>query len=127
MPKKYRKGYVAELEMVHKLAEKGFMVLRTPRSGRLCLPSPDIIAAKGDKLIVIECKSHKKAFKIPKEQLNELVKWEQKTFAKAYICWKMSRKDWFFIPLNTVIKNNGNVGKKFCMEHGIKFETLFKI
>ena len=120
----YRKGYVAELALTHELAKLGFMTIRTPRSGRIGLASPDIIAAKHEKLIVIECKSRKNAFTVQKEQLDELQEWVHKAGAHAYIAWRLPRKGWIFLDLNVVVKNNGNIGKKFAEEHGKGIDNL---
>lgn len=120
----YRKGYVAEHQLVHTLSKLGYMVVRTPRSGSINLASPDIIAAKDGKLIVIECKSRKSAFSIPRDQLAELEEWVSKAKAIAYIGCKISRKGWKFLYLNDVISNNGNIGKKFLEEKGIPLEAL---
>ncbi len=119
MVRSYAKGYRAEYSLVHILAKLGYMVVRTPRSGRIGLASPDIIAAKDGRLIVIECKSRMEAFKVPMEQLQELKEWEEKAKAKAYVGWKVARKGWFFLHLQDVIANNGNVGKKFLQEKSI--------
>ena len=124
MIKKYSKGYRAERNLVHILSKRGFMVVRTPRSGRINLASPDIIAAKSGKIIVIECKSRENGFKIEKEQLDELSAWKHKAKAKVYIGWKISRRDWIFIKLKDVINNNGNVGKKFALKNGISIDLL---
>jgi len=124
MVKTYKKGYRGEIQLVHELSKRGFMVVRTPRSGRINLASPDIIAAKDGKLIVIECKSRKNAFKIKKEQLNELMLWEKKAGAIPYIGWKIVRKGWVFLKLEDVLKNNGNVGKRFALSKGIGIDEL---
>ena len=124
MVKRYFKGYLAEWQLTHKLSEMGFMVVRTPRSGRINLASPDIIAAKNSRLIVIECKSRKSGFKVPPEQLDELREWKVKARAKAYIGWKVARRGWFFLKLNDVIKNGGNIGKKFLEKKAIGIEKL---
>ena len=100
------------------------MTIRTPHSGSIGLASPDIIAAKHNKLVVIECKSHEKAFQINKDQLTELKKWQEKAGASAYIGWKMSHKPWSFLKLDDVITNNGNIGKKFAEEFGIDIEKI---
>ena len=124
MVQSYRKGYVAELSLVHTLSTLGYMVVRTPRSGRIGLASPDVIAAKDGKLIVIECKSREAAFKIEKEGLDQLLTWQNKAGAKAYIAWKLSRKGWKFLHLHDVVANNGNVGKKFTAEKGIEIHEI---
>lgn len=120
----YRKGYVAELELTHTLSKMGYMTIRAPRSGRIGLASPDVIAAKCGKLIVIECKSRKSAFSIPIEQLNELKEWNEKAGAHAYIGCKIARKGWKFLHLHDVYSNNGNVGKKFIEEKGMAIEAI---
>lgn len=125
MGKSYQKGYRGENELVHMLSKIGFMSIRAPRSGRINLPSPDIIAAKRGKLYAIECKSRKGGFTVSPEQLTELRQWEEVGGAEVLIAWKVSYKGWFFIPLKKVIENNGNVGKKFCESFASDFETTF--
>ncbi len=115
----YAKGYRAERSLTHKLAEMGYMTIRAPRSGRIGLPSPDVIAAKDGKLIVIECKSRESAFTVRAEQLDELTQWANKAGATAYIGCKQSRKDWKFLHLSDVVANGGNIGKKFIEDKGI--------
>lgn len=124
MVRSYRKGYAAELGLTHELARRGYMTIRAPRSGRIGLPSPDIVAAKDGKLIVIECKSRAGAFTVPAEQLNQLKEWEDKAQAQAYVAWKVPRKGWFFLTLQDVAGNSGRVGKKFLAEKAIGIEAL---
>lgn len=124
MVKKYRKGYMGEREMVHLLYSKGYMAIRTPRSGRICLPSPDVIAAKNGRLIVIECKFREDAFKISEDQLKELEEWKMKARAEAYIAWKISRRGWSFLRLEDVINNNGNVNKSFAEKFSFGIDSL---
>lgn len=120
----YSKGYRGERELVHTLSKMGYMTIRAPRSGRINLASPDIIAAKDGRLLVIECKSRKSAFTVPREQLAELEEWVTKARAVAYIGCKISRKGWKFLRLEDVIENRGNVGKKFIEEKGILIEAI---
>jgi Holliday junction resolvase len=124
MVNKYAKGYSAEREMLHTLAGMGYMVMRAPHSGSINLASPDIIAAKHGKLLVIECKSRKAAFSVPIEQLDELKEWRDKAGATAYVAWKISRRGWTFLKLDDVYANKGNIGKKFAKEKGIKIDDI---
>ncbi len=124
MVRSYAKGYSAERELVHTLSKIGYMVIRAPRSGSINLASPDIIAAKHGKLLVIECKSRKGAFSVPIEQLDELKEWRDKAGATAYVAWKISRKGWTFLRLDDVYANRGNVGKKFAAEKGLPIESI---
>ena len=120
----YAKGYAAERSLVHILSGMGYMVIRAPRSGSISLASPDVIAAKHGKLLVIECKSRKGAFSVPIEQLDELKEWRDKAGARAYVGWKISRKGWTFLHLDDVYSNRGNIGKKFAQEKGISIEAI---
>lgn len=124
MVHKYAKGYRAERALVHELSKMGYMVVRTPRSGRIGLPSPDIIAAKDGRLLVIECKSREEAFTVSADQLAELQEWQDKAGALAYIGWKISHRGWFFLKLADVIANSGNVGKKFLDGRSLKIDEL---
>ena len=124
MVKKYAKGYRSERELVHLLAKMGYMTIRAPRSGRIGLPSPDIIAAKQGRLLVIECKSRKEAFTVPQDQIQELREWEEKAGAIPYIGWKISRKGWTFLHLKDVAENKGNIGKAFAEEKGFAMDKI---
>ena len=116
MIKTYRKGYMLERKIVHALNKKGFAVIRAPRSGSMGVPSPDIVAAKDGRLIVLECKARKESFSVDKSQLDELKEWVVRAGAEAYIAWKLPYKDCFFIPLSVVVSNNGNVNKSMLKD-----------
>ncbi len=120
----YRKGYVGELQLVHELYKRGYMAIRAPRSGRISIASPDIVAAKNGKLIVIECKSRRNGFSVIIDQLKELEEWQEKAAAIAFVAWKIPRKGWTFLRLQDVIDNGGNVGKKFAQEKGFPIDNL---
>lgn len=124
MVKRYAKGYRSERELIYRLSELGFMVVRTPRSGRISLASPDVIAIRSGKIIVIECKSRASAFSVPQDQIDGLYEWEEKAGASAYVGWKISRFGWRFLKLGDVVANNGNVGKRLIEEKGINIENL---
>jgi Holliday junction resolvase len=120
----YAKGSAAERELVHTLSSMGYMTIRAPRSGRINLASPDVIAAKNGKLLVIECKSRKGAFSVPLEQLDQLREWRDKAGAVAYVGWKISRRGWTFMRLDDVCMNKGNIGKKFAAEKGVPIDAI---
>lgn len=122
---KYMKGYIGERELLYKLYESGYVVLRSPRSGRIGLPTPDIIAIKNSRIYALECKSRKEAFIVPKDQLEQLKEWVEKAGAKAYIAWKIPRKGWKFISLEDAIKNKGRISKRFCEIVGKDFDDIF--
>ncbi len=120
----YSKGYRSERELIHMLSKMGYMTIRAPRSGRIGLDSPDVIAAKDGRLLVIECKSRMSAFTIPMEQLAELEAWVNKAKATAYIGCKLHRKGWKFLKYEDVLANSGRIGKKFIEEKGISIDAI---
>ena len=124
MVRSYVKGASAERELVHILARLGYMAIRAPRSGRIGLDSPDIVAAKDGRLLVIECKSRMSAFTIPIEQLAQLESWTVKAKAIAYVGCKIHRKGWKFLKYEDVLANSGRIGKKFIAEKGIPIEAI---
>ncbi|MBI5061084.1 MAG: hypothetical protein HZB67_02120 [Candidatus Aenigmarchaeota archaeon] len=119
----YRKGYVAENQLTHELYSRGWAVMRAPRSGSTSIASPDIVAAKHGRLLAIECKSRDDAFAVRKEQLNELEEWVKRAHATAYIAWKISRKGWFFLRLEDVVKTHGKVNRK-SLDHAISMDHI---
>ncbi len=121
---RYSKGYRAERNIVHELARRGYMVIRAPHSGSINLASPDVIAAKDGRLIVLECKSREEAFTMEKEQMEEMAKWRDVAHASAYVAWKINRKGWTFLKLEDVIANNGHIGKKFAEEKGMGIDDI---
>jgi len=120
----YKKGYTAELQLTHLLSDMGYMTIRAPRSGRIDLPSPDVIAVKGGKVIVFEVKFRASAFTVPPEQLEELKQWREVGGATAYVGCKIARRGWKFLHLNDVVANKGNIGKKFIEAKGISIDQI---
>ncbi|MFH1420570.1 MAG: Holliday junction resolvase Hjc [Candidatus Aenigmatarchaeota archaeon] len=124
MVKAYSKGYRLERKLVHLLSDRGYMVMRSPRSGRMNVPAPDIVAVKNGRVFVIECKNHANAFTVEKGQLDQLRAWVDKAGATAYVAWNMPKTGLMFLKLDDVAANNGNIGKKFAMEKGTKLDTI---
>ena len=124
MVRTYAKGYRSELELVHELAKRGWLAMRAPRSGKISLPTPDIIAVKKGRVLAIECKSSSKAFKVSDKELKQLEIWKEIGGAKCYIAWRLRGKRWCFLELKTVIKNKGNVSAELCKKYGIPIEKV---
>ena len=120
----YQKGATAERELVHLLYSKGWSVMRAPRSGRIGIPSPDVVAAKTGRIIVIEAKSRAAGFKIENDQIEQLQDWQTRALAEPYIGWKIARKGWFFLRLADVIANGGNIGKRFLDGRSLGIDEL---
>ncbi|WP_338600604.1 Holliday junction resolvase Hjc [Sulfolobus tengchongensis] len=82
MNAKKRKGTSVEREVVSKLREKGFAVLRAPASGSKRKDSvPDIVALKNGVIILIEMKSRKDGNKIyvKREQAEGIIEFAKKS------------------------------------------------
>ncbi len=120
----YAKGYRAENELQHILYERGWAVLRAPRSGRIGIAAPDLVAIRNGRVVVIECKSRAEAFTVEQEQIEQLHEWQKRANAEAYIGWKVSRKGWFFFTVADVVANGGHLGKKFLQEKGLLLEAV---
>ncbi len=126
MVKTYRKGYVAELELVHILAKRGWLVVRAPRSGRINLPSPDIIAVKNGKIVAIECKVRDEAFSVSKDQIDQLKVWSKTGGASVFLALKVPRRGWKFFGIDMIIKMNGKIGKK-SFNDGLDLEEFISL
>ncbi len=122
--KTYRKGYMAENQLVHILYERGWAVMRAPRSGKISIPSPDIVAIKGGRVVIIEVKSRSAGFQIRKEQLDEMREWVLRSGGEGYVALKLPYKGWRFLKLDDVINNKGNVGKAFLEEKYLELEDV---
>ena len=62
------KGSNAERELIHKFWANGFAAIRSAGSGSMKYPSPDILAARGDRVIAIECKITQNPYKYFEKQ-----------------------------------------------------------
>jgi len=128
MVKAYAKGYRFERQLVHILSKRDFMVLRAPRSGRMNLALPDIVAIRRvdgkPHVVALECKNRVDGFTVAHEQLLELKEWEEKAGAKCYVVWKCGRGSPIFLKLEDVVGNKGNVGKRFASEHGLSLDEV---
>ena len=128
MVRTYAKGYRFERSLMHTLSKLGFMVIRAPRSGRMNIALPDIVAIKKydgtTKALAIECKNRLEGFTVAPEQLQELKDWEETAGAECYIAWKCGRNEPIFLKLSDVVANKGNVGKKFAKEKGISLTDI---
>ena len=94
----YNKGANAERELLYMFAESGFSVIRSAGSGKIDLPTPDIIAMGPKMKYAIECKAQAGAYlNIKNEQMFELKKWAQNANINFCIAWKITSKGWRFL------------------------------
>jgi holliday junction resolvase Hjr len=123
------KGSNAERELLFKLYDRGFAVVRVAGSGCSTLPTPDIIAVKNKLTIAIECKTKKGEYlNIKESQIQELITWENMAKCKSYVAWRVSKDCWYFIDIYSLNKTNKahSIKKKEIIEKGLIFEDFIK-
>lgn len=108
--KHYNKGAAAERELIHRLFDAGFAVVRVAGSGKSSIPAPDILALSPRQKFCIEVKAviapH---LFIPKYQLLELADWANRAGICPLVAWKIPR-DWFFLALEDFHETGKNFG-----------------
>lgn len=96
---KKAKGTAAENELIHQFWDNEWVCVRVAGSGSTRFPSPDILASRGDKRIVMEVKvvnDVKKYF--TGQEIRDLGYFGQKFGAEAWVGVKFSENQWFFMP-----------------------------
>ncbi len=124
----YNRGASAERELFQKLWNLGFAVVRAAGSGKMPLPSPDLIALGKGRKIAIECKYYRsKYLHISKQQFEDLLHWGELADSEVIIAWKIPRKGWFFLKpeqFRATAKNYA-INKDYAMQNFMSLETLF--
>jgi len=121
------KGTNAERELIHAFWEKGYAAMRSAGSGSMRHPSPDIIAAKNGKILVIECKITKDHYKyFEKQEIEELKRFAEFFEAEAYVAVKFKGNNWYFLKTNDLIEKDMSfmVDVNLAKERGISFDVL---
>jgi len=125
------KGSSIEREVVSKLRDKGFAVIRAPASGsKRKDPVPDIIALKSGVIILIEMKSRKEGDRIyvKREQAEGLLEFKEKSGGLLFLGVKKP-KILKFIPFDRLRKTEaGNyVADPEVITEGIDIDGLVRI
>ncbi|WP_456328342.1 Holliday junction resolvase Hjc [Archaeoglobus sp.] len=104
-----KKGYAYERELLHKLWEIGFAAVRTPASGVMSYPCPDIIAGNGKTYLAIEVKMRKSLpIYIPKDKVESLRRFAEVFGAKPLIALKVKGLGWRFFTLDMLDESGSN-------------------
>jgi Holliday junction resolvase len=123
---RYSKGARGKRELLNTLYEKGFSVVRAAGSGVNSI-SPDVIAVKGGKGMVFECKAWDRgSLSIDHEKFESLRLWRDNAMMDTYMAWRMSGEGWYFIKLDEMKKTEKNytVTKKIAVKIGRKLEHI---
>jgi Holliday junction resolvase len=120
------KGDRRERELVNKLDEAGFAVMRAPASGSATERElPDVLAGDGDTFYAIEAKSSSgDPIYLTGEEIEALVYFSQNFGAKPRVAARFDREDWYFFhpgDLYTTDGGNYRVKKETALAEGTDF------
>lgn len=124
-----RKGDRRERELVNRLDDTGFAVMRAPASGGATQRElPDVLAGNGDAFYAIEAKSSSgDPIYLTGEEVQALVYFAQNFGAKPRIGVRFDREDWYFFhPGDCYTTDGGNyrVKKETALADGIDLPEL---
>lgn len=100
----YKKGYLFEREIKLKLESDGWTVIRSAGSKK-----PDLVAAKGGKIVIIECKSTASdIIYLEKEEVMRLQKAAEAFGAECVYYVKKNNAGWRLVPLSQLSEAEKN-------------------
>lgn len=123
------KGDRTERELVNKLDDRGFAVMRAPASGAATKRElPDVLAGNGDVFLAIEGKaSGKDKIYIDGEEVDDLCYFAEKFGADPRIGVRFDRRDWYFFhPDECYTTSGGNyrVKEEVALEEGADLDEV---
>jgi len=124
-----RKGDRRERELVNRLDESGFAVMRAPASGSATERElPDVLAGDGERFYAIEAKSSSgRPIYLSGEEVEALIYFAQNFGAKSRIAVRFDREDWYFFhPGDLHVTDGGNyrVKKETALADGVDFDEF---
>jgi Holliday junction resolvase len=124
-----RKGDRRERELVNRLDEAGFAVMRAPASGSATdRDLPDVLAGDDGRFYAIEAKSSSgDPIYLSGEEVEALIYFARNFGANARIAVRFDREDWYFFhpgDLYTTDGGNYRVKKETALADGTDFEEL---
>ncbi|MFT4923810.1 MAG: Holliday junction resolvase [Haloarculaceae archaeon] len=123
------KGDRRERELVNKLDEAGFAVMRAPASGSATERDlPDVLAGDGEKFYAIEAKSSAgDPIYLEGGEVESLLYFAQNFGARARVGVRFDHEDWYFFhPTDLYTTDGGNyrVKRETALAEGVDFEEL---
>jgi Holliday junction resolvase len=124
-----RKGDRRERELVNRLDDAGFAVMRAPASGSATERDlPDVLAGNGEVFYAIEAKSSAgDPIYLTGKEVESLIFFAQNFGAKARIGVRFDQEDWYFFhpgDLYTTDGGNYRVKKETALADGVDFEEF---
>ncbi|MDZ7700972.1 MAG: Holliday junction resolvase Hjc [Halobacteriales archaeon] len=130
-PQSNAKGDRRERELVNRLDDLGFAVMRAPASGSATSRElPDVLAGDGEVFYAIEVKaSAEKPIYLDEKEVYDLVYFGRNFGAKPLIGVRFDREDWFFFDprgdeVHVTDGGNYRVKKETALAHGTPIEGL---
>lgn len=125
----HAKGDRRERELVNRLDEAGFAVMRAPASGSATERElPDVLAGDSETFYAIEAKSSAgNPIYLTGEEVEALVFFARNFGAKPRIGARFDREDWYFFhPSDCHVTDGGNyrIKKETALESGTDFDEL---
>lgn len=124
---KKQKGINAERELIHLFWKEGWAACRTPGSGSIKYPCPDVIAGNNLRKLAIECKSIKSgSYYFSLEDIDQLKQFSGLFNAEPWVGIKFGGEGWFFLGVDDL----GKTGKSFLFSlkdakiRGLNFKEL---
>ena len=129
MPNSNAKGDRRERELVNRLDEEGFAVMRAPSSGSATERElPDVLAGNGGDFYAIEVKSSAGApIYLSGEEVEALVWFARNFGAKPRVAARFDREDWYFFhpgDLHGTDGGNYRVKKETAVADGTDLAEL---
>ena len=130
------KGFRAERILANKLWELGFAVVRGGASGGGVRRrfTPDIVAMRSGRIIVLEVKyrSREEPIPIERSRVEKLLDFAKRAGGEVYIAVKYGRREWRFIPLSDLLEQSGSdcenkyiyVRPEHVEKHGLTLRQL---
>ncbi|MBI2564844.1 hypothetical protein HYV79_02535 [Candidatus Woesearchaeota archaeon] len=121
------KGVNGERELVHLFWQNNWTAWRIAGSGSIKYPSPDIVAGKGLRKIIIECKTTNSEIQyFSQKEIDDLFFLSEKIHVEPWLAIKFSRQDWLFIQPNYLNINSKSlcISKKEIEIKGKTFQQL---
>ena len=123
------KGINAERELLHKFWQTGeWIAMRSPGSGAIRYPCPDLLAGKQGRKLAIECKATKAERQyIRQEQVAELKRFSLIFGAEPCIAVRFDKEKWYFLMLEDIKETEGSnyvITRDSAKNKGLLFEEL---
>jgi len=123
------KGDRRERELVNKLDEAGFAVMRAPASGSATARElPDVLAGDGEMFYAIEAKSSAgDPIYLDGAEVEALVYFSRNFGAKARVGVRFDREDWYFFHPGDLYETDGGnyrVKRETALADGVDFDEF---